>query len=432
MALRENQGPLSATQPKGKETQLNILLMLSLAASLALPDAYTIAGALFAVVGLYYLSKRMLKRANILEPNLAGKLPLIFMAFAFICAAVQLWHRAPISHYEMYIPFLWAPLIFVAVLDGRVDRRFLWLGCLLGAIFAGCLSIYQLLHLGIDRPQGFVGSRITFSNIAILLGSVALAGRHDPPLHSRKPLWLALAYFVSLFSLVPSLLSQSKGGWPLFLLVFIWALVEDFRRGSRSHRLPLVFVGLLFVCLMVFMPLDKNMDRIKDATTGAMQWFQTGEIVDSSVGPRLELLKFGIAIWLEKPLLGHGRDGIVAKMYEFTGENKINPKMLEMGLIFLHNEPVQLLAEQGIVGFLSWGMMISASFIVFSHAYLQRNHVQKKLGRAGLMAVLAALIFGSTDMNLMLNAYRQTFVLLIMVITALLVGARKREKLRGS
>ncbi|MCY0151816.1 hypothetical protein OEG86_05680 [Hoeflea alexandrii] len=75
----------------------------------------------------------------------------------------------------MYIPFLWAPLIFLAVLDGRVDRRFIWLGCLLGAGLACAIAMYQSIHLGAERPSGFLTSPIFFGNNALLLGSVTLA-----------------------------------------------------------------------------------------------------------------------------------------------------------------------------------------------------------------------------------------------------------------
>ncbi len=403
---------------------MNILMMFSLAASLSMPDAYTIAGALFAIIGLFYLLKRMHARASLFEPHLSGKLCLIFMAYAFICALIQLWHRAPISHYEMYMPFLWAPLIVLAVLDGRIDRRFIWLGCLLGAVLACFLALFQSIYLGAERPFGFLGSPITFCNNALLLGCIALAGRHDSPLNLRKPIWLALAYMGFFFGVVASLTTQSKGGWPLIPLVLIWVIVEDFWRASRQGRRSFFVAAFTFACLLPFMPLDTPLSRVKSAAIGTMAWFQTGEVVEGSADARLELWRFGLSIWPEKPWLGHSREGVVQRMHEKIAQNEVDPWI--KSLTGLHNEPIQLLAEQGLVGLLSWVMMFAASILVFGRAYTEHSRVQKVLGQAGLITVAASLTFGLSDMNLMLNVNRQIFVFLVMALAALVVAERRR------
>ncbi|MEQ8308780.1 MAG: O-antigen ligase family protein [Hoeflea sp.] len=398
-------------------------MIAALAASLSLPDAYTISSAFFAIIGAVYLKDRLTKREPLFEKYLSGKLCLIFMAYALICASIQFWHEAPLSYYEMYIPFLWAPLIVLAVLVGRIDRRSIWLGCLIGVFFAFLIALYQSVALGIVRSYGFLGSPITFGNNAILLGSVALAGRHDPPFKLRNSTWLMLAYLGFFFGVVASLFSQSKGGWPLIPLVLIWALVEDFFRGSRTSRFALVVTGFLVVCLSSFMPLGAAISRIHSAVVGTVIWFQTGEITEGSAAVRLELWKLGLTIWPEKPLLGHGREGIVQRMHDEIGRNEIDAGIGH--ITGLHNEPIQLLAEQGLIGLVSWVMIYAASILVFGRTYLRYDGVRKWLGQAGLMTVGASLIFGMSDMNLMLNANRQIFVFLTMALSALVIAENK-------
>lgn len=405
---------------------LNVLLLLSLAASLSLPDAYTIAGALFAIVGLFYLAKRLMMSRSIFEPHLSGKLCLIFMAYAFICVGIQFWHDAPISHYEMYIPFLWAPLIVLAVLDGRIDRRIIWLGCFLGALFACILASYQSIIVGIDRPNGFLGNTVTFGNNALLLGSIAVAGRHDPHVKVHKSVWLLLMYLGFLFGCVSSLITLSKAGWPLIVVVLIWVTVEDFWRASRQGRLLFALAASMAVCLLPFMPLDRPISRIESAAIGTTTWLQTGEVIEGSAGPRLELWKFGLSIVFEKPWLGHGREGVIQRMQEKIAHNDVNPWI--KNLTNVHNEPLQLWAEQGLIGLLGWAMIFISSALVFGRAYLQHQHAQKVVGQAGLITVAASLIFGLTDANLMLNANRQIFVLLVMTLTALVISERHITK----
>lgn len=427
LGLKDRVERMVQTRPSTNPSGLNLLLMSLLALALFLPDMYTVAGVVFSIIGFYYLSKRLLSRESLLEPHLSGKLCLIFMSYAFICALIQLWHGASIKYYEMYIPFLWAPLIVLAVLDGHIDRRFVWLGCFLGAVLACSLALFQTIHLGAPRPYGFLGSPITFGNNALLLGSVALAGRHDPPLNLRKPVWFALAYLGFGFGIVASLSTQSKGGWPLIPVVLIWALLEDFWRASRQGRLMFAMMAFIFVCLLPFMPLETSLSRIKSAANGTLAWFETGEVVEGSADARLELWRFGLSIWPEKPWLGHGRQGVVQRMHEKIAQGEVHPWI--KSLTGLHNEPIQLLAEQGLIGLFSWVMIFTASILVFGRAYLQRNRVLKVLGQAGLVTVAASLIFGLSDMNLMLNANRQIFVLLLMAITALVIAERRRTQL---
>lgn len=408
-----------------KMTYLNIILLISLAAILSLPDAYTVGAAIFSIIGMFYLSKRLLVGAPLLEPYLAGKLCLVFMAYALLSAAIQLWHNAPVSHYEMYIPFLWAPLIVLAVLDGHIDRRLVWLGCLLGAMFACLLAVYQSICVGIGRPLGFLGSPITFGNNALLLGSIALAGRHDPPFNLRKPVWLGLAYLGFLFGLAASLVSLSKGGWPLIPVVLLWVLVEDLWRGSRRERFLYLSAAFGLLCLLPLMSLNRHVYRIEAAINGTLTWLKTGQVVDGSAAVRLELWKFGLSIWHKKPWLGYGREDLVQQLHEGIANKRISP-MLE-GLTGLHNEPIQLLVEQGILGLLSWSILFISTILVFARSYLQNNGIQKILGQAGMITVIASFIFGLSDMNLMLNANRQIFVFLLMVLTALLIAEQKRQ-----
>jgi O-antigen ligase len=400
-------------------------LMVFLAASLSVPGGYSIGTAVIAIAGLVFLAKRLFDRAPLIQPTLAGKLPLVFMAFALAGAAISLWQQAPAGYYEMYIPFLWAPLIFLAVLDGRVDRRFIWLGCLLGAGLACAITLYQSFHLGAERPSGFLTSPIFFGNNALLLGCVALAGRHDPPFNLRRPVWLALAYAGFLLGLAASLMTLSKGGWPLAPLVLAWVVVEDFWRASRRERLSLILVVVTFVALLPLMPINSTLERINNAATGAKEWFRTGKMVEGSVSPRLELWKLGLTIWPEKPWLGHTREGVTQRIEQNFAHKDVANGLGGFGA--LHSEPIQLLAEKGLAGLLSWVLMYAASGVVFWRAYLRPEPVRKMLGQAGLITLAGSFVFGLSDTYLIWNVNRQIFVFFVMTMAALLLMESKRS-----
>ncbi|SOE17956.1 O-antigen ligase [Hoeflea halophila] len=400
-------------------------LMVFLAASLSVPGGYSIGTAMIAVAGLVFLARRLVTRARLIQPTLAGKLPLVFMAFALVGAAISLWQRAPAGHYEMYIPFLWAPLIFLAVLDSRIDRRFVWLGCLIGAALACAVALHQSVYLGQERPSGFLTSPIFFGNNSLLLGSVALAGRHDPPFKLPRSVWLALSYAGFFLGFAASLTTLSKAGWPFAPLVLVWVVVEDFWHATKREKLSIVLVVVAIAALLPLMPVDRYLDRINSAATGALEWFHTGEMVEGSVAPRLELWKLGLTIWPEKPWLGHTREGVSERIEEVFAHDQKSPQLSSLGA--LHSEPIQLLAEKGLFGLLSWVLMYVAPALVFWRAYSGPGQVRKVLGQAGLFTLIGSFVFGLSDTYLIWNVNRQIFVFLVMTMAALLLLERNKS-----
>jgi O-antigen ligase len=413
-------------QAKNQRTELSVtgsLMMVSLAASLSLPGGYQLGAAIFVVMGLIRLWKRLLARAPLQEPTLAGKLPLLFVGFAIVGALVSFWHSEPSGQYELYIPFLWAPLIFLAVLDGQIDRRFVWLGCLFGAAIACMIAVYQSTWVGVERPSGFLNSPIFFGNNALLLGSVALAGRHDPPFNLNKSVWLALAYAGFLLGITASLMSLSKGGWPFAFLIVAWVVIEDLRRSAKRQWRLIVLIILACAALLPLLPANRILDRINSASIGAIEWFSTGEVVEGSVAPRLELWKLGVMMWPEKPWLGHAREGVTEKINEKAASSGAYPGLVDIGA--LHSESIQLLAERGLVGLFVWLLMYVLSGAVFWGAYFKSKPVENMLGQAGLITLAGSFVFGLSDTYLAWNVNRQIFVFLVMTIAAMLLVERK-------
>ena len=413
-------------QAKDQRMELSvagILMMVSLAASLSLPGGYQLGAAIFVVMGLIRLWQRLLAHAPLQEPTLAGKLPLFLVGFAIVGALVSFWHSEPSGHYELFIPFLWAPLIFLAVLDGQIDRRYVWIGCLFGAALACMIAVYQSMWIGVERPSGFLNSPIFFGNNVLLLGSVALAGRHDPPFNLKRSVWLALAYAGFLLGVTASLVSLSKGGWPFALLILAWVMIEDLRRSTKREWRSLVLIVLACAALLSLLPSDKILDRINSALVGATEWFRTGEMVEGSVAPRLELWKLGVMIWPEKPWLGHSREGVTEKIQETTSFGGGYPVFSDIGA--LHSESIQLLAEKGLAGLLGWLIMYISSALVFWCAYSSFKPSEKTIGQAGIFTLAGSFVFGLSDTYLMWNVNRQIFVFIVMTIAAILLVERK-------
>lgn len=400
-----------------RTTILSAVMFLALASSMALPLAYTINGVLFAIIGLFFLGRRIVLKKPLIEKSFIGKLPLFFIFFAVSGVAINAFQgEAQSSHLE-YVPFLWAPLIFLAVSDSFIDRRILWSGAAAGAFLAFLLALYQSSQLGVNRPEGFALSPITFGNNALLLGAVGAMGRYDPPRRIATWLWYAICIFGLCSGVGASVITQSKGGWPLMLIVVSWVFYTDFKKSGIKLKVAasLLLLGLTF-SLYVYPP--KVSLRLVPAYVGLSEWIKNGKPVDGSIGPRLELWRFGLATWSEKPWLGHGEVGLIERKAALIAEGKFDPIIGQ--LRGLHNEFLQVLMQKGLIGVACWIVMFAASFSAVVRA---SRHVSDKvtcLGNAGLIVFTGSLIFGLTDMNLMLNANRQIFVFLAMSVVGLL------------
>lgn len=421
--VQENLERVGLSQGGRCVTALSLILLIALFFSLSLPLAYTIGGAVFAILGLFFLGRRFVFKTPIIEKTFVGKLPLFFIFFAVAGMAINAWHSAGLGSYEEYIPFLWAPLIFLAIADSFIDRRILWLGAATGAVLAFCVAIYQLTHLGMERPEGFALSPITFGNNVLMLGAVGAMGRYDPPRRISNWFWYGMTMLGFVAGIATSLISQSRGGWPLILVVVPWIFLSDFAKAGTKLKIAFVAAVLALSATLYVHPLSGVNERLDSAYTGLAGWFETGKPVNESTGGRLELWRFGMSVWPEYPWLGHGEDGLLERKAELIKAGKLDP--LVEKFTALHNEAIQLLVEKGLAGFVSWLVMFGAAFAAFYHASRHVGNGIRYLGHAGLVVVGGSLIFGFTDMNLMLNANRQMFVLLAMIIAALIARAFK-------
>ena len=402
---------------------LSFILFIAVVFSLSLPLAYTIDGAVFAIFGLFFLGRRFALKIPIIEKTFVGKLPLFFIFFAVSGAAIDAWHGAASGSYEKDIPFLWAPLIFLTVTDSFIDRRILWSGAAVGAVLAFFVAIYQSTHLGFDRPEGFALSPISFGNNVLMLGTIGAMGRYDPPRRIASWCWYGMSMLGFAAGIATSLISQSRGGWPLMLVVVPWVLLSDFAKAGTKLKIAFAAAVLVLSASLYVHPLSGVNERLDSAYTGLAGWFETGKPVNESTGGRLELWRFGISVWPENPWLGHGEDGLLTRKTELIRAGKFDPLIEKFTA--LHNEAIQLLVEKGLAGFMSWLIMFGAAFAAFYRASRHDWHGIRYLGHAGLVVVGGSLIFGLTDMNLMLNANRQIFVFLAMTISALIARSYK-------
>lgn len=238
------------------------------------------------------------------------------------------------------------------------------------------IYVFNVSYIGmnLDSPTRTGKNSLAFM-IAILIPFILTALFHNT---KRKKI---LEYLSYMSVLIISFLIQSRGLVLTIILNFLTIIL--LKKGWK--KLNLKFLGVLIIALIVFFMVIP--DNIKDGTLA--RFLGLGLIFDSSADvsdlseSRAQLLQRGISIFRENPIIGVG-----AGSYMYYGGVNIS---------ISHNDYLLVLAEQGIIGFLIFVVLI-LSFVKMSFKTYMRT--KSEIDQSILVSVI-----GITFYLLLINAY---------------------------
>lgn len=267
-------------------------------------------------------------------------------------------------------------LPFAVVLGGQVARLRSLLFLALIGLLLGMLVRLDWTRL-LDDPVAWVLSREDFGFTAIafgLYGSAALLGIVLLRWPSRS--WVPWVRWGSGLLLVQGvLLTQSRGAWLALILALAIGLWLQWADGDLARppaqafgSRPALFhwVGGLVLVLLLGLNTGLVTDRLALEADSARALLQPGSQPDaqSSLGLRWNVQRFGLRLWLERPLFGWGAgasEPLIAAQAERAGLIDGNTP-----LVHLHNSYLELLVQLGwlglvvfvaLVGFLMQGVI---------------------------------------------------------------------------
>jgi O-antigen ligase len=131
-----------------------------------------------------------------------------------------------------------------------------------------------------------------------------------------------------------------------------------------------------------------------------METLDAGEGADTSIMARFDLIRVGLAAFLQSPLVGHGwaHLGSVAAAIDPEG-----PGRLWGSYFSYHNDAVNFAVAGGAIGIACWLALLAAPLLGPRPAILparSRCAADRSLGYARWMLVLGCAVFGLTDMVL--------------------------------
>ncbi len=225
------------------------------------------------------------------------------------------------------------------------------------------------------RARGFFSIYMTLAGV---LNLVLLATLPRLLSGGARDRWLGLPWLVALGGLVAT---YTRGAW-LGFTAGVFVLLPKTRRGRW-----LLLGGLVLLGLVALAGPQHLRQRV----------LSMGDPDDPSVKERVYMWRSGTAMWWRHPLLGIGPGGVKR---EYRGYAL--PEAIKKATGHLHNTPLQILVERGVLGLAAW-LWIWVMFYAQTVRLWSRLPETALLERAVVVGSLAAitgfLVAGLTEYN---------------------------------
>jgi O-antigen ligase len=237
-----------------------------------------------------------------------------------------------------------------------------------------------------DRARAFFSIYMTLAGILTMV-LLATLPRVLPGRAFR--VWALPPWLLSLAALIATF---TRGAWAGFAAGAL-ALLPAARRRTRW----IIVAGLVVVvAALLAMPYQV---RVRFLTLNELRHrvLTMADPHEAGVTERLYMWRSGLAMWREHPLLGVGPGGVKREYANYA-----LPEAVKKRTGHVHNTPLQILVERGIVGLSAW-LWIFGAFYVRAIGLLRRLPPEAAQERALVVGSLAAitgfLIGGLSEYN---------------------------------
>lgn len=298
------------------------------------------------------------------------------------------------------MPFV---IITLTIRKAVTAKRILAIACL-GITLGACCLIYQGLG-GAHRAAGFFGHPMTFAGYFCIYLPVLLICFLEREIFGRWRWAAGLAFFLGLAGL---LFNGTRGAWlalaPLLLVVLCYYIY-------RKNVLAIACLAVLLCCGVGLRHYEPFMQRLATITDSRFQ----------SNTERLLIWGSAYKMFRDHPVLGVG----LGQYKDSYQQKYISPKAKEPLLGHAHNNFLQMLAENGVIGFAGFVILL-AGFIGYSLLLFWRTQSAYALMAAA--STLALLLQGLTEYNFGNSAVMKSFWLVQGCLLQLELWQRQGEK----
>ena len=215
-----------------------------------------------------------------------------------------------------------------------------------------------------SRARGFFSIYMTLAGVLSLV-LLATLPRLLPGVALAR--WSTVPWLVSLVGL---LATYTRGAW-IGLAAGVLVLLPLIRKGRW-----LLLVGFLVLGLAALGGPQQLRQR----------FLTMGDPADPTVKERVYMWRTGLTMWRRHPMLGLGPGGVKREY-----ERHALPEAVKKRAAHVHNTPLQILVERGVLGLAAW-LWIWAAFFAKGIGQLRRLSQDAARERALLIGSMAAIV----------------------------------------
>lgn len=289
--------------------------------------------------------------------------------------------------------WIWRFMPFVVViflLNNYFDAKKVMLTGFAGITVASVYAVYQGLS-GMSRANGFYGHPMTLGGWLCIFLPLLLIEFFERKLLG-KYYWLAgLAFCICSAGIV---FNATRGAWLAVSIVCAVLLIYYMFKSKRNLAVSIIFIALISVVLFNNTKFMHRLDTIDD-----FDKYQSNT-------ERILMWQSAWNMFKDHPILGVG----LGQYKENYQQKYISPEAKEPQLSHAHNNFLQMLAENGIVGFA--GFVIMFGYIIFKNliAWVKVKNVYALMI---VSATVCLLLQGFTEYNVGNSAVIKMYCLVL-------------------
>ena len=366
-----------------------------------------------ALAGLAFIVTARLRGTTVLPPA-DREIKLIGFALAFFAlASLATWALNGFGYEDFKnlgkhgrLLLFW-PLVVALAYSGVREKSAL-LGLAACATLAGLVALEPLMWgQTVHRADGGTNA-IPFGNLALLSGLMLLSTA-GPLFSNRRYTPALVALLAATLGLIAAYLSGTRNNVLVLPVVILFLVVFA---GPRQRILSAVVGGLV---IGLFVGLES---RLAEGLLSLLNGHY-----GHGIEYRFDVWQHALALFFDAPLTGVGVPGYAQALQSGIEAGKLPQGLTRCCLDHAHNDLIQILATRGLLGALSWLLVLGIPFAQFLRHVRHENDRVASLARIGAMVPLAYLIFGLTEATFERGIYITFYLLSVTILTHLLFQA---------
>lgn len=341
------------------------------------------------------------------------------MVFAFTCFVVLLASAVAVTFKAEQLPRL-EKYLFVATAIVLGFGFYQYLGNVLGlsSSWTGLRDIYSKEVFGFPRIQSTALEPLYYGSFLLIPYCVLLAKK----LH--KAIKVPVAQTILFVLIVVQLFLTVSRGAIYGGIVATLMLTLAFLLKRQTTVRKLFAVGGLFILsgalalLLTWIPLQITTNSKQAATSTEKLIEQTGNL--NSQDDRQRNRKLAIQAFKESPWLGIGP----GNFNQYAIEQY--PLYAKAAPVIVNNEPLELLAEAGIIGFVLFVLFIGWTYLIVA-----TNYVRDKYVNSNLIYWVPALLVYLVALSIQYQTFSTLYVTHVWVVIGLLMAFEKKDVRNG-